>query len=1104
MIEIRNVSKSYKTKNGKASQTALDGVSAVFEPGEVSVVEGPDGSGKTTLLDVVSGLEKPDAGQVVLDGRESKLKILGVSTALRAKDVSFVSPSPALIEHMNVLDNVKCALAFKRLPGASSAKRAAAALKDVGLAGFEKEKVESLTIAQRQLVCIARALVKEPKVLLADEPCACLGSEHAKDVLRILKKAAADRIVVVTTHDAHVADFLGGARFEMKDGKLASKAQPGASASAGAAAGAGKEAQKQAAASGGKGGASPKPGQPDARKAGQRDSGKPGAEDGYASSLGVLKGAGLALSNMGKHKFRTVFTILATSVGIIGICTVLALSGGLSAYVGHVEETTLSSTPITIGRYKDQSSATQSSTEQAQASAAETKDRESKRAQYLKEASENRRIALNNTIASLLSSNGNQNTDGATLLNDVPSLKSYLDSNPDDIQSAAASIEYTYDTSPVIYSTANDAVSEVYPGGMFGSTGTGSSSTKGSKASMTSSAYSIQNYLSDFKVFPENPQTYSDDQSLAGGKWAENSDECMLVLNSDGTMDDTLAYTLGLKNFKAEIEPLMEKYKNGEKVEYPGIYDSYAYDDVIGTTFKVLTPASVYQRQDDGTWADMSTDSDYMKTLVNRDGRDLKIVGVVIPADGSKASAVLNSGIYYMPSLNTETMARAAASDIVKQQLADPDTDVLSGKTFAWLKEAAKVTERVDFSNLVNFDADALAGCVTVHPEALGLDEKVEEVQEEVQLTDEQVEQMVAELLNDKEFQQFLQDLASSPTFEKDVETALASAGAAYAEYCADEILEDRIPQSSQLWFSEKGDGYAWTLLAQSVLPESLDEDVSNFVAKYAQKVSDYIVETLEAEINNLVADIQKELSAEEADDGPALIEFDEQKFSKSLKINITEKDISQLGHYLIGDTSHTYASNLADFGYTTTDTPITCTIYPKTFSDKEKIKAVLDKYNNEKRLADSESQAISYSDTAGSIADVVDKAVKGISAVLVAILAFSLVSIVILIAVICAVSTFQRAREVGVLRMLGATRRDIFALFDSEAMLLGFLSGLFSVAVSALVCYAVNSAVRAGSVAFDIAQLTPQIVVGALVASAVVAGLAGILPSLFAARRTR
>ena len=1090
MIEIRDVSKSYKTRNGKAGQTALDHVSAVFEPGEVCVVEGPDGSGKTTLLDVVSGLEKPDAGQVVLDGRESKLKILGVSTALRAKDVSFVSPSPALIEHMNVLDNVKCALAFKRLPGASAAKRAAAALKDAGLAGFEKSKVEDLTVAQKQLVCIARALVKDPRVLLADEPCACLGSEHAEGVLRILKKAAADRVVVVATHDAHAADLLGGARFEMKDGKLAPKAA--GKAAAGTAGG----KQAQAATPGGKDGAAPKSGQQDAPKA--------AAASGYASSLGVLKGAGLALSNMGKHKFRTVFTILATSVGIIGICTVLALSGGLSAYVDHVEETTLSSTPITIDRYKDQSSATQSSNEQAQAAAAETQDKESKRAQYLKEAAENRRIALNNTIASLLSSNGNQNTDGATLLNDVPSLKSYLDSNPDDIQSAAASIEYTYDSSPVIYSTADDAVSEVYPGGLFGTTGTGSSSTKGSKASMTSSAYSTQNYLSDFKVFPENPQTYSDDQSLAAGKWAEGSGECMLVLNSDGTMDDTLAYTLGLKNFKAEIEPLMEKYKNGEKVDYPGIYDSYAYDDVIGTTFKVLTPASVYQKQDDGTWADMSTDSDYMKALVNREGRDLKIVGVVIPADGSKASAVLNPGIYYMPSLNTETIERAAASDIVKQQLADPETDVLSGKTFAWLKEASQVTERVDFGNLVNFDADALAGCVTVHPEALGLDEKVEEVQEEVQLSDEQVEQMVAELLNDKEFQQFLQDLASSPTFDKDVETALASAGAAYAEYCAAELLEDRTPQSAQTWFSEKGDGYVWTVLAQSVLPESLDEDVSNFVAKYAQKVSNYIVQTLEVEINNLVTDIQNELNAEEADDGPALIEFDEQKFSQSLKINITENDITQLGHYLIGDTSHTYASNLADFGYTTADTPITCTIYPKTFSDKEKITGVLDKYNNEKRMADNESQAVSYSDTAGSIADIVDKAIKGISAVLVAILAFSLVSVVILIAVICAVSTFQRAREVDVLRMLGATRRDIFALFDSEAILLGFLSGLFSVAVSALVCYAVNSAVRAGSVAFDIAQLTPQIVVGALVASAVVAGLAGVLPSLFAARRVR
>ena len=1066
MLELKNVCKFYTTKDGRSSEVGLDSISATFKVGEVSSILGADGSGKTTLLNVISGLDKQSSGEIFFDGVSNKNFSSSKLDALRAKDISIISSTPDLIDHMNVLENVMSAFAFKRSKSASAPikKRVQEALELVGLGDKSKTNIENLTFAQKQRVAIARAIAKDSKFILADEPTAILKEEESYEVLNILKKAALERVVIVTTHSKEVANFLNGPIFEMNDGKL-SVLFPGHDTSV-------------------------------------ILQSRTNVNNSLSCRLGVFKGATYALSNMRIHKLRTALTILAMSIGIIGICTVLALSTGLSAYVNHVEETTLSSTPITISKYKLSTGTTKSQEEQEKVTAVETQDKETKRAQYLSDAANNRRIALNNTIASMFSSNGNQNTEGASLLNDVPSLKTYLDTNPDGIQEATSSIEYTYDTSPIIYSTANDTISEVYPGGLFGSLGTGSSSTKGSKASMTSSAYSIQNYLSDFKVLPNNTQIYQDSDSIVEGKWPQNSDEAVLVLNSDGTMDDSLAYTLGLKNFSEEISPLIEKYKNGEKVDFPGIYDSWAYSDVIGITFKVVTSSDVYQKQADGTWKDMSSDNEFMNNLVKNNSSELKIVGVVIPADGSKASATLNPGIYYTPDLNTKNNEDAASSEIVKEQLANPDVDVLTGKTFAWLKQASTISDRVDFSNLVNFNADALANSVTLHPEVLEWDEKAEEVENEVQLSDEEIEKMTLELLSDPEFQQFIEDMSSAPTFDEDVQTVLARAGAAYAEYCAEEMLAGRTPQSADVWFSEAGDGYAYTLWAQTVLPDSLSEDICKFVAKYAQKVSTFIATSVETEINNLIVDLQNELNSEQEEDGPSLIEFDEQKFQESLKINITEEDITQLGYYLCGDTSHTYSSNLADFGYTTEDTPITCTIYPNSFSDKEKITSVLDKYNNQKRAEDKESEAISYTDAVGTITSLVESAIKIVSGFLIAVLGYSLISVILLIAVISAISTFQRSREIGVLRALGATKRDIFTLFDSEALLFGFLSSVFSVIVSAIICSIINGATQNSTIAFSIAQLTPQIVIGAIVICTLVSAIAGIIPSLFACRR--
>ncbi len=1065
MLELRGVSKNFVSKKGTASYPILQEVSAKFERDEFVAILGPSGSGKSALLNVISGLDRSFTGEVLVEGVPVQEYSERDRDALRAQRIGILHRNFNLIERFNVLDNVKYALANIRIPAKQAHEQALAALEQVGMLELAKARISELTPLQKQSVALARVLVKDPQIILADEPTGRLDSASGQAIMEMLKQAGKGRLVIVATHNSQLAQMYATTQYNMLDGRLSLVSQATSPSGFFVA---------------------------------------PEELAVHRKRTSLRRTFKFAFYGFRNHKFRTALTIVSSSLGVLAIALILAFSTGLTNYVGYIEESMLSSTPITVSQQKGSTSASSTTSENS----ADTQAKETARSEYLKNAIDNRRVALNNTLATLLSSNGTQTTDSTTLLNDVPSLKAYLDTNPSNIK-ASGTIEYTYNTTPIIYSTANNTVTEVNPGSLFGSVGSGS----GTKT-QTSSA-SILSYFKDFKALPENTAAYLDSASVVEGHWPTNSSEAVLVLNSDGTMDDTLAYTLGFKNFSEEIAPLLEKYKNGEPVEYPGIYDSYAYSDIVGITYKVINPSEVYVKGEDGIWTDKSSDENMLNTIV-QNGKDLTIVGVVKPADGSKASVSLSEGIYYHPSLNYECMDAAANSAIVQEQMATPEVDVTTGKTFAWLKQASTITERFDFSNIVNINADMLASCVVLHPEVLdfgseeGLEEAKEEVAEEVKLTDEQVAQIMLEMLQDKDFQEFVADLASSPNFDKSVQEALTQAGIAYTEYCAECEKEGVEPQTAEVYFSEKGEGYSWTLLTQTVLPADMEEDVSAFTAKYATRISNYILQVMETEIDNLLTDLQntlvQELSNVEEyltteDDGPSLVEFNEEKFANAIKINITEDDIAQIGHYLMGNTSHTYANNLADFGYASKDEPITCSIYPNSLADKENITNVLNDYNAQMRASDQEKKVIEYSDITGTLVNVVLAAITMIGGMLVIFVSLSLLWVFLMMAVICGISTLQQARELGILRALGSCRADIRHVVNSEATVIGLISGLVGCGLAAIICTAFNASIY-DSLAFNIAQLTPAIVIGLIVVSTLIAAIAGLIPGIHAGRK--
>lgn len=194
------VTRTFATPAGEVS--AVAGVDLEVAPGELLVVRGRSGSGKTTLLNLLAGLDRPSSGRVELDGVDVAGMDAGQRRTMRHR-VGYVLQSFGLIDVLSAAENVEVPLRLQRVEAKERARRVAAALDAVGLAGHGHQRPAELSGGQRQRVGIARALVAEPAVLLADEPTGQLDSGTAATVMDLLHELARERDVamVVTTHD---------------------------------------------------------------------------------------------------------------------------------------------------------------------------------------------------------------------------------------------------------------------------------------------------------------------------------------------------------------------------------------------------------------------------------------------------------------------------------------------------------------------------------------------------------------------------------------------------------------------------------------------------------------------------------------------------------------------------------------------------------------------------------------------------------------------------------------------------------------------------------------------------------------------------------------
>ena len=774
MLELREISKSYVTS--ALTQVALDDVSVTFRDNEFVAILGASGSGKTTMLNVIGGLDHFDSGDLVIDGVSTAHYKNRDWDAYRNARVGFVFQSYNLIPHQSVVANVELALTLSGVSRGQRRRRALAALETVGLAEHSHKRPSQLSGGQMQRVAIARALINDPEIVLADEPTGALDSTTSVQVMDLLQEVARQRLVIMVTHNPELAHQYATRIVELADGRIISDSDPvvgeledadgdggdaegaddGAASVAGAAVGSGGGAEgagggtaddgaaraareaaalnddtaqipavsagEQAYGSGAEGddategavdgvgvaegaegddateGAGAVVGRKEsqhrasrrrtgraAKRRGRNKNRADASRPGYKPrrvSMGPLTALGLSFTNLMTKKGRTAMTSFAGSIGIIGIALVLALASGANNYIITTQERAMASYPLTIERVGMDLTGVLSTSAAGEAAPNDGK---------IHTASQ-----LSNVTASMKT-------------NDLTSLQSYLKGNGGNINKYVRTIEYNYGINPRIYlPKSSKGPVQVNPDVTFNE----GSTNFGAFQSMTSTNI--------FKQLANDRSLYVNSYDVVSGRWPTAANELVVALDSNGRLPERLEYTLGLRDY-GQLQNAMAKLRQNEGVKLKNTAAIWAPKQILGAKFKLVNVPDLYKYDAKyKVWSARDNDPAVLKQIVAA-GTDLKIVGIVKPTSsggGFGQSSVLSPGIYYTGALTQQVIAKAAASPIVKQQLADPKRNVFTGKTF---EEEAKehANPQIDLSSLITIDQDKLMAAFKFDPSSI-------------------------------------------------------------------------------------------------------------------------------------------------------------------------------------------------------------------------------------------------------------------------------------------------------------------------------------------------------------------------------------------------
>ena len=1049
MLQLKKIHKEYKT--GDLVQTALDKVSLNLRDSEFVAILGPSGSGKTTLLNIIGGLDRYDSGDLIINGISTKKYTDRDWDSYRNHTIGFVFQSYNLIPHQTVLANVELALTISGVSGAERRRRATEALQKVGLGNQLHKHPTEMSGGQMQRVAIARALVNDPDILLADEPTGALDSETSIQVMELLKEVAKDRLVVMVTHNPELAHQYATRIVQLKDGVIRSDTDPF---------------------------------EPDTAQLAP-----PVHKSMGRSSMSPLTSLSLSFNNLLTKKARTLLTAFAGSIGIIGIALIISLSAGVNQYIDDTERSTLSEYPLQI--LSSGMDLTSMLTSGSPASASGT-------------TAEEGMVPVRQLITQMVA--------GITS-NDLKSLKTYLESDDCTIAEDATSIEYSYNVQPQIYrEDADGSIRQVNPDSSLSSLGISSTSS-------TNSMMSSMMNTSVFYQLPESDELYNSQYEVKAGRWPEKYNECVAVLGADGTITDYALYALGLRD-SAELDKMIQQFAQNQNVDVPTDFKTYRYSDFIGIQFKLVNAADRYLRDDDhNAWVDKSDDKDFMKNLVTS-SETLTVVGVVQPKEDASAS-MLSSGIAYPAALTQHVIAAAADSQMVQDQLASPAINVMNGEPFGTEDASA-----FDMSSLFRIDTDMLKSAFQFDTSKLNFD-----LSGAFDLDNGSVD--LGSLLDPDDFQLDL-DLTETPDLDMSTLTDLfANMDLSVSEDKMQELAQkvlvgykdyvigNGILNLNKISFSQYLKSDAFKTLMNDAMGELFDQDalqaqfseamqtaMSTLMESYSSQISETLQtqlgSTMQTAMTKLMTQMSQNIQSQMQQSFSQLgsqmesaLKIDATAFQKAIQFNMSEDDLTDLMKSAMLSSTATYDSNLQTLGYADLDAPSQIKIYPQDFDHKASVVAKLDAYNDNMRSQGADDKVIQYTDVVGTLMTSVTEIINMISNMLVAFVSISLVVSSIMIGVITYISVLERRKEIGILRAIGASKRNISEVFNAETFIIGLCSGVMGIILSEILLIPGNMIIQKVSNGTNVvARLPLSAALVLIVLATVLTILGGFIPA--------
>ena len=729
--------------------------------------------------------------------------------------------------------------------------------------------------------------------------------------------------------------------------------------------------------------------------------------------MSFLTALSLSKNNLMTKKGRTFLTSFAGSIGIIGIALILSLSNGVQEYINSVERSTLASFPVSIQHETVDYTSLMTSMMNVRDNAEENRDPD--------------RIYTNDISTEMMKTMLSE-----MQTNNLAEFKEYLESDPDGISASIEEIQYSYDSNLYIYGHSADGdIMQINPSTVMSAMMGQSMADNVSQMTNTYSSLMGSSSMSSYDAFRELLSTdmLKTEYEVLAGRLPEAYNEVVVLVTDRNELSDVTLYTLGLRD-QGELEGMMSSVMAGESFDLDTGDLSFSYDDLMGMEFSMLTAPEFYQKNDDGTWTDMRSDSEFMEQAAEN-GLKLKVVGILKPDADSLISSTNSGGIGYTHALTEYMIDKTNSSELVKAQKENPDVDVFTGIEFPKADE-----------------------------------------EEEQPMSQSEAMEMLTGMLTEEQRTKLNEGIMAALTEEQQAQIQSAMMG-----MVSDEQMN--------------------SIMMGVLTPEQLTQLQSG------------------ADVNSLLTDAQKaqmsaqiaaSLTAEQNAELSTMMNgmVDPTKMYTIFMQVLTTDQLRQLMDMTKAPetTDATYDGNLKLLGVAELSEPSSMKIYATDFESKEKITQLIEKYNDSKIADDNQADVINYTDYVGLMMSSVSDIINSISYILIAFVAISLIVSSIMIGIITYISVLERTKEIGILRAMGASKRDISNVFNAETLIVGFSAGVIGIAVTVLLNIPINIIIENITGIANVALLPWQGGVILVVISMLLTLIAGLVPAGVAAKK--